>query len=179
VRAPDADDLLRRLGRGVRPIGGAARSRVGADTPDFTMLLSGARSGAYRSGRRVGVPGRFDIELSDEQREELDRAGDEAEAGGLGVFAAVVADRALLVDVGAREVFDARPLRDVGAGGAQLVHDAQGLVVLTPAERGDDDGSSPASMAPALRMGQPARFANASLVRSLGGPLGTGEQSGE
>jgi len=93
VRAPDADDLLRRLGRGVRPIGGAARSRVGADTPDFTMLLSGARSGAYRSGRRVGVPERFDIELSDEQREELDRAGDEAEAGGLGVFAAVVADR--------------------------------------------------------------------------------------
>ncbi len=176
MRGPDANDLLRRLGRGVRPVGGAAHSRLGAELPDFTSLLSGARSGAFRSGRRVDVPGRFDVELSSEQHDELDHAGDEAEAGGLGVFAAVVGERALLVDVGARAVFDARPLRDAGGGGALFVQDAQGFVVLTPAKREEDDDEAPQTpLAPALRVGPPARFTNASLVRSLGEPRRAGD----
>jgi len=180
VRAHDADDLLRRLGRGVRPVGGATHGRAVSDSPDFQALLSGVRSGSFRSGRRVSVPYELGVELNDEQQDELDRAGDAAEAAGLSVFAAVVDDCALMISVRDRSATDARALRDERDGGAVLVRDAEAFVALPATPRGeDDDDEAPRRLAPALRAGPPARIASASLLRTLGDASDTSGKPGE
>ena len=180
MRASDADDLLRRLGRGVRPVGGTASGRGLSESPDFQALLGAARSGAFRSGRRVRVPYELGVELTEEQQEELDRAGDAAEAAGIDVLAAVIDDRALMVRVRDRAATDARALRDERDGSVVLVRDAQAFVAL-PATTAGEEGEDGAArrLAPALRAGPPARIASASLLRTLGDASDAGVDSGE
>ena len=180
MRGADADDLLRRLGRGVRPVGGATRGRELSDSPDFQSLLGAARSGAFRSGRRVRVPYELGVELNEDQKDDLDRAGDAAEVAGVSVFAAVVDGLALLVNVRERTAIDARALRDDRDGGVVLVRDAEAFVALAPTPKGDDeDDDAPRRLAPALRAGPPARIASASLLRTLGDVSDASINSGE
>ncbi len=158
-----AEDLLRRLGSGVRPVGGE-RAVSDPFRPDFAGLLGAARAGVIRSGRSVVLDRDLDVELTGDQREELDAAADAAEAAGAGVLAAVVGEVALMVDVGARAAREARGLRGEGEDRAAVVTGVGAVVVLTRTERDKEEGER---VAPVLRKSPPARFANASLVRQL------------
>lgn len=180
MRAPDADELLRRLARGVRPIGAVAASRAAGDGPDFTSLLTAARSGALASGRRVEIPAGFGVELTPDEHDDLDHAADAADASGALTIAAIVDGAALIVDIPSRRATDARALRDAQDGPVTLIDSIDAVAVLTraaDAEAGDD---APArTMAPDLREPPATRIANASLLRSLADASSPGAQSGE
>jgi hypothetical protein len=173
VRALRSDDLLRRLGSGVRPADGAAAARAGANHPDFRMLLGAARRGEFSSGRSVRGADRLGIELTEDEQAELDRAADAAEAAGAGAMLAVIAGAALRVDVASREAIDARPLRSDPSESPELTTGIDAAVVLSSAQRAageDDEDAEP--VAPRLRgdagtIGPPARISNASLRRRL------------
>jgi hypothetical protein len=173
VQARRSDDLLRRLGSGVRPAAGAAVVRAGANHPDFQMLLGAARRGEFSSGRSVGAAHHLGIELTDEEQRELDRAADAAEAAGASVMLAVIEGAALRVDVAARQATDARPLRTDAPESPELMTGIDAAVVLTSAQRtGDGDEHDAKPVAPRLRtdartVGPPARFSSASLWRRL------------
>lgn len=180
MRPPDADELLRRLSRGVRPVGVSHAPRSATDGPDFTSLLSAARTGAIVSGRRVEIPAQVGIELTRDQRDDLDRAADAAETAGARTLAAIVGRSALLVDVASRRATDARALRVAHEGNAALIDGVDAVVVLTRADEGDETTDAPArTLAPGLRASPATRIANASLLRSLADAPSTGAHLGE
>jgi len=191
LRGPDAETLLRKLGSGVRRApGGAAAPR--AEDDGFGWLLAEARRGGFSSGRRVTAGASLGVELTDEEREDLDRAADAAEAAGARTLAAVSGRSLLRVDVAAREVVEARGLRGEGADAPELLTGVDAVAALGGGEEGEDDSSDEADgagaegaadegapaargrselrpLAPGLRRASPGRLTNASLLRSLGG----------
>lgn len=175
MEARRSDDLLRRLGSGVRPAAGAARVRAGGGDLQFQMLLGAARRGELSSGRsvRAGVLG---LELTEEEQRELDRAADAAEAAGASVMAAVIDGAQLRVDIAAREAIDARPLRTDALESPEVMTGVDAVVVLSSAQRPASDEAEGEEreqpVAPRLRsdarsIGPPARISSASLWRRL------------
>jgi len=192
VRGPDAETLLRKLGSGVRRApGGASAPR--AEDDGFGWLLAEARRGGFTSGRRVTADAALGVELTDGEREDLDRAADAAEAAGARTLAAVSGRSLLRVDVAGREVVEARGLRGEGADAPELLTGVDAVAALGGGDGGDDrtsndetdaggdesgaSGGAPAArgradlrpLAPGLRRASPGRLTNASLLRSLGG----------
>lgn len=191
MRGPDAETLLRKLGSGVRRApGGAATPR--ADDDGFGWLLAEARRGGFSSGRRVTADAALGVELTDDEREDLDRAADAAEAAGARTLAAVSGRSLLRVDVAGREVVEARELRGEGSDAPELLTGVDAVAALGGGPEGDDDSIAeadaggaegeaestrerpgPRPLAPGLREASPGRLTNASLLRSLGGSGGS------
>ncbi|MEQ8769931.1 MAG: hypothetical protein RIB60_05420 [Phycisphaerales bacterium] len=115
--SPAGTDLLAALASGVRT---TAPTRSEADTraaggPGFADLLHAARSGAVSSGLPVEIESALGLELSDEQRARLELAADRATSEGAERAVVVLDGKALVLDVEARRVIDAKDLDELGA----------------------------------------------------------------
>lgn len=177
MRWPQSDDLLRRLGSGIRPGLTAALRDTNLDSPDFQALLRSAHQGDLRSGRTVSIDHTLGIDLTEDQSEELTRAADAAEAAGAAVLAAIVDHTALLVDIPSRTVADARPLRVDGTNTVPIVTGVDAAVLLTPTPVPDDDDPEP--VASDLRTPTAGRIGSDALIRSLGRSLTPATQPGD
>jgi hypothetical protein len=177
VRSERADDLLRRLGSGVRPAAGAgAWSDASGGSLEFQRLLRDARRGELSSGRSVRLAPRFGFELTDDEQQAIDRAADAAEAAGASTLLAVLHDAQLRIDVPTREAVEARPLRTEQDDHAGIVTGIDAAVILPPPEPAPDAEDSDAEpLAPRLRadastIGPPGRIESASLYNTLARP---------
>lgn len=119
------DELLRRLGSGVRPDGVRARSPRGAiDGLGFGALLDA--STRVGGGAPIAVDEGLGIEFSEEMRDRLGRVADRAVAMGLGRIVAVVDGGVVELDAGRRAVVCA-----LGDSGDEPLVGVDGLAVLT------------------------------------------------
>lgn len=169
MRDVRSDELLRKLGSGIRPAP-VSVIRDGGSSPDFDALLRSARRGELSSGRRVRVHVRLVRELTAEQTEDLDRAADAAEVAGVRRLLAITDDDALRIDVPTRETIDARALRSSHRPPLALIDGIDAAVVLRASEDGEEGDDEPAvPLAPGLRENMPGRIRSASLMRCLSG----------
>lgn len=126
---PSAADLLRVLGSGVRPDGGASGARP-SDGPDFESLLAQARAGSLETGLPVSVADGAGVELDDAQLARLGRVVDRAHAEGASRVVVMMDGMTLDVDVLSRRV-----LGEADLGGGRVLTGIDGLVRLG---EGDD-----------------------------------------
>lgn len=159
-------ELLKQLGSGVRPVGGAERAPGGArpvEEQGFQELLSRVAGGdaAGAAGRVVSVEPGSGVRLDAAQLERVGRALDRAEAAGSARAAVLIDGVALEVDVLTRRVTG---LIDLKSGAVATRVDA---VVQAEGEGPPLDGAGAAD-AGVLRLTR-GGVENASLLARLAG----------
>lgn len=127
---PSASDLLRVLGSGVVPDGGAPPAGETGGV-DFQTLLAQARAGSLDTGLPVTIADGVDLDLSDEQLVRLGRVVDRAHAEGASRIVVMMDGQALDVDVLSRRV-----LGETDLAGGRVVTGIDGFVSLA---EGEDD----------------------------------------
>lgn len=104
-------DMLRRLGSGLRPDAHDAPSRLSSvDSMGFADLLRSVKAGEFASGLPVRVGPEAGAELSPEQIERLAVAADAAEAAGSRRLLALMDGGVVTVDVPSRVVLASGPI---------------------------------------------------------------------
>jgi hypothetical protein len=175
-------DLLRLLGSGVRPDGGAsvgasrsARTsgpNVSVESLDFGALLQKARAGALSSGRPVEVEAGANVSLTGPQLERLARAADAAEAAGATRLLAMIDGQSVVVDVTTRSVTGAFS----GTAEAGLLTNIDAAVVIGPDGASGEPGAILPITAPdgprsAIPLGRVENRAIANMLERFEGAL--------
>lgn len=108
------NDLLRKLGSGVRPDATASGSGVtarapmnrpvGVESADFASLLDDVHAGKMNSARPLSVATGANVELSSDQMQRLAVAADAAEAAGAQRLLAMIDGQGVTIDVDSRTI---------------------------------------------------------------------------
>lgn len=156
-----ADQLLRALGGGVRPIDSGASSRYSLEHgTDFGALLERARSGNPETGLPVKLTGVLDQQLDHEQRAALAAAVDRVAVVGGETALILLDERTLRVDVRTRTV--------IGEIEQAESDPVVGIDSYVRAENSGTDGTMREIVDPSMGLLGSARVVrNASLVRAL------------
>ena len=127
------DDLLKRLGSGVRPASGESAPRVSHHTDPqavgarrFDSLLIAARTGDIDTERPVAIDASIDRPVDAAMLRWFGRVLDAAEANNAGRVAAIVGDHCFVLDAEQRTISSCTSI----AGAASLQLDIDGLAIL-------------------------------------------------